>query len=131
MIKTLENTPEKRKIGETVFIIEPWSSQIYEGNIEEIRHENNRDYIWLKCPNFGNIGRIFDQAFLSEADAREYMQEENEKILNTYRNEIESLSDLVRFMYEHVVATAEEYTDWNARQVAREKAFDFGIELEL
>ena len=57
---------------------------------------------------------------------------ENERIRDGYRAQIQTVKDLIKFMYSNNVHNgAEEYTDWNARQVAREKAKELlGLELD-
>ena len=73
---------------------------------------------------------MLSDAFVFEEDAREYKRKKEEKMKNDYRNQIHSIQDLVRFMFEHTVSSAEEYTDWTARAVAIEKAKEFGITLD-
>lgn len=130
MIKTLENTPEKKKKGETVWFIEPWTKCIYVGIIEEIKTDGTKEYAWIHAPHFGNTCRMLSDAFVFEEDAREYKRKKEEKMKNDYRDQIHSIQDLVCFMFDHTVSSAEEYTDWTARAVAIEKAKEFGITLD-
>ena len=38
------------------------------------------------------------------------------------KNVCKTIEDLVQFMYDNTVSCADEYTDWNARRAARERA---------
>lgn len=132
-INTLANTPEKRNIGETIWFIEPYSGCIHEGKIEEFLktevHGITNDCAWIKASHFGSTGRLFDLIFLTEEDARKFIQQEEDNLSQTYRKQISNVEDLVRFMYDHTVSCGED-TDWTARKIVKEKAMEFGIKLE-
>ena len=51
------------------------------------------------------------------------------KKVQEYCEKINDITDLVFFMFNHNVALAEEYTDWEARKAAQIKANQFGINL--
>lgn len=133
MVKNLKNTPEKRKIGESIFFIEKYSEEIKEGKITEFStikiNNKSEGYVNVKVKNFGSTGVLFSYAFITIEDAKEFHKREKEEKLNTYRKQIHSIEDLVKFMYANTVSLAEEYTDWNAREVVEEKAKEFGINL--
>lgn len=59
------------------------------------------------------------------------MKQKTENIVKEYKDSIKDVNDLIRFMYNENVATAEEYTDWNARRAAKERTLELlGIELD-
>lgn len=49
---------------------------------------------------------------------------DNNAIINNYKNQINSIEDLVRFLYMHPCNSAEEYTDWHASEAAKQKALE-------
>ena len=58
------------------------------------------------------------------------MKEERKKIAEI-KDSIKDAGDLVRFMYDHCVACAEEYTDWTARRAVKEIAKEMlGLDLD-
>ena len=87
-------------------------------------------YVTVKTEHFGSNNVLFTHAFLTKEDLQEFKKQKEETLKENYRNQINSINDLVKFMYTHCVAAAEEYTDWDARTVVEEKAKEFGINLK-
>ena len=76
-----------------------------------------RDFLAAKC-------------YPTRKEAEAAQKAESEKLRNEYRAQIQNPKDLVAFMYNHNTSCCEEYTDWDARAVAAEKAREFfGLEL--
>ena len=48
----------------------------------------------------------------------------NQAIIEAYKNQINSVEDLVRFLYKHPCNGAEEYTEWHAAEAAKQKALE-------
>ena len=55
---------------------------------------------------------------------------DNAKIIDDYKNQINSVEDLVRFLYKHPCNAAEEYNDWHAAEAAKQKALEL-LNIEL
>lgn len=49
---------------------------------------------------------------------------DNAKIIDDYKNQINSVEDLIRFLYKHPCNGAEEYTEWHAAEAAKQKALE-------
>lgn len=54
----------------------------------------------------------------------------NQSIIENYKNQINSIEDLVRFLYVHPCNGAEEYNDWHAVEAAKQKALEL-LNIEL
>lgn len=67
--------------------------------------------------------------YLTKEDCKEAIDADIAEIRQGYMSEINSLEDLVKFLFTHTVAPCDEYTDWLANEVAKEKAVEFGITL--
>lgn len=57
-------------------------------------------------------------------------QNRAKQTVETYKQNIRSAEELVAFCLDHCVAKAEEYTDWDAREAAIQKAREFGIDID-
>lgn len=121
------------RIGSLVWIIESWTEDIHCYKVEEFISENGDKCVKLHGAQHGVYGTVYRKisevwpSYEAASEERKYWQE---AVKDIYRNQIQTLEDLVHFMYDNTVACCEEYTDWDARAVAREKAAEFGIELE-
>lgn len=71
-----------------------------------------------------------ENVFNSREEAIKIINERSQKQVEDFISQIDTIEDLVVFMYNHNVCVAEEYTDWEAREAAKIKAEEFGIELE-
>ena len=65
-------------------------------------------------------------------ELNDYNQQTSDAQVQKYRASIVTVCDLVRFMYNHTVSRAEEYTDWEARAAACDAAKDLlGMNLSI
>ena len=67
--------------------------------------------------------------FKTKEDREQARIKRYNKKVQEYCEKINDIADLVFFMFDHNVAPAEEYTDWETRAAARIKANQFGINL--
>lgn len=75
-----------------------------------------------KCkPKIGVCERPTSALYKTAQECLDAMKRESERIKNEYRKEINSVEDLVVFMFNHDVSYCE-YQDSDAREVAIEKA---------
>lgn len=70
--------------------------------------------------------------FHTAEELNAYNQQTSDAQVLEYRSSISTVSDLVRFMYDHTVSKAEEYTDWEARAAACDAAKKLlGLDLSI
>lgn len=70
--------------------------------------------------------------FHTANELNDYNQQTSDAQVQKYRASIVTVCDLVRFMYNHTVSRAEEYTDWEARAAACDAAKDLlGMNLSI
>lgn len=70
--------------------------------------------------------------FHTAEELNAYNQQTSDAQVLEYRASISTVSDLVRFMYDHTVSKAEEYTDWEARAAACDAAKELlGLDLSI
>ena len=53
-----------------------------------------------------------------------HINAENNKVINNYKSQINSVEDLIRFLYMNPCNNAEEYTDYLAAEAAKQKALE-------
>ena len=111
-------------VGDTVFFEQ--YGFIYEAVIDDI----NNGIVKLNWKQGGTSHKKIGDIYSTYNDCFEALKCKLDKIKNGYRSQIKSVKDLVVFMYNHCVARAEEYTDWEAREVVAEKAKEL-LEIEL
>ena len=78
----------------------------------------------------GTQGFSVYRVFETELGAYDHYYGEVNAIKNNYRKQINSIEDLVIFCLNHTVSHTEEYTDYEAREVAVEKAKQFGVKIK-
>ena len=61
---------------------------------------------WVKAENCFKSKRVLLDSLKSHKDEK----------INTILSQLSTVEDLVRYMYNHTVSCAEEYTDWEARE---------------
>lgn len=87
-------------------------------------------YAYVETEDGMNTGVLLSDMHESKNACLKACEAKTEKIVKEYKDSIKDVNDLVRFMYNENVATAEEYTDWDARRAAKERALELlGIEL--
>lgn len=119
------------KVGDVVWIWERWSERPVSGIIEKIYSTDSKLLAELggEC---GVARRFLDDLFQTKEDLLEFRKEKDKRLVLKYKDQINSIEDLIRFMYDETISTgACEYTDYCTRTAAREKAKELlGIELE-
>lgn len=123
-------------VGSTVWFEEPWSGLIQQGQVESLKIDpyNEEEVIYtIKMNTFsrGSICKRSCDCFDSYNSCKKFIEDREEKRVNELKENIVTVEDLLRFMFNHTVARSEEYTDWTARQAAKESAYEIlGIDLE-
>ena len=127
-------------IGDKAYFEETWSENIIGGKVLEIKQTESKngaapqDYlvIQIEGSKYDKRNALVEKCHPSREAAKAAQDAENNAIKDKYRSEINSVQELVQFMYNHTIATgAGEYTNWNGREVAREKAKELlGVDLE-
>lgn len=88
-------------------------------------------YAAVKTEDGMNTGVLLSDMYESKNACLRTCEAKTENIVKEYKDSIKDVNDLIRFMYNENVATAEEYTDWNARRAAKERTLELlGIELD-
>lgn len=129
------------KIGDKAYFEESWTENIIGGKVIEVgmtdeteKHPSEQFVkIQIEGSRHDKRTQLSSKCYPTREAALAAQQNENKTICNKYRSEIQTVKDLVTFMYNNNVHNgACEYTDWNARQVAREKAAELlGIDLGI
>ena len=117
------------KIGQKVWFLEPWSQCIHSATITALgeieastRDTKKSTYAAIEWDNGGNSGRLLRDLYSSQEELQKEIQKAEEKRIRKIKYEIRDVNDLVMFMYNYCVASAEEYTDWTARRAVKEIA---------
>lgn len=127
------------KVGDKAYFEESWTENIIGGEVVEVgmteateKHPSEQFVkIKIEGSRYEKRNQLSSKCYPSREAALAAQKSENEAICNKYRESIQSVKDLVKFMYDNNVCNgACEYTDWNARQVAREKAAEL-LDLDL
>lgn len=78
----------------------------------------------------GTFGVKLSDIFATEEELLTDSEKRFEESVSSMKASIRDVNDLVRFMYNHTIHGAEEYTEEDARQAVRERAKELlGIEL--
>lgn len=126
------------KVGGSAYFEEPWTGRIIGGKVIEVKmteatqRRPSQPYLTIRIEDTEHDKRDFLAAkcYPTRKEAEAAQKSESEKLRNEYRAQIQNPKDLVAFMYNHHTSCCEEYTDWDARAVAAEKAREFfGLEL--
>lgn len=124
------------KIGQIVWLKEYWSENICSAKIltlgeTEVSTEDSNKCLYAKIEfDVGISHYLLKDLYSSREELVEKIKKRTQNEINKIKLEIHDVNDLVRFMYNHCVASAEEYTDWNARQAVKEIAKEM-LDLEL
>jgi len=124
------------KVGGNAYFEEPWTGCIIGGKILEIKQtekQPSEPYLVIKIEGacYGTRNFLASKCYPTREEAQAAKERKSEELQNKYREQIKTPADLVTFMYDNAVACCEEYTNWEARAVAKEKAKEFfGLELE-
>lgn len=131
----MENT---FKIGDKAYFEDSWTENIIGGEVVEVgmtdateKHPSEQFVkIKIEGSRYEKRDQLSSKCYPTCEAALAAQQSKNEAIRNKYRDSIQSVKDLVKFMYDNNVCGSEEYTNWNARQIAREKAAEL-LDLNL
>ena len=104
------------KVGDIVYF--DYFDFIREATIAKIKG-NLADLKWTECGR--NTMRLTDLYHTYEECLNAKKLKSKETIQN-YKSQIKTVEDLVEFMYDNCVSCCEEYTDWDARKAAAERA---------
>lgn len=125
------------KVGDHVWGIQRgWCEGIINGEIKKF--ETITDYKG-KSAKFVYIRNNYamlsgyakeDDIYKSKSDAEKAYKEEIQNRIKEYKSRINTVEDLVKFMFNENVTCAEEYTDYEARQAAIERTKEL-LDIEL
>ncbi len=126
------------RIGQKVWFLEPWSNCIHSAKIIALgeteasaRDPKTYPYAEIKWDDGGNSNRLLRDLYSSREELQAELKKAEEKKIDEIKSKIKDVNDLVAFMYDHCVASAEEYTDWIARRAVKEIAKEMlGLELQ-
>lgn len=127
------------KVNDCAFFEEPWTGCIIGGKVIDVRMTEatqkhpGEPYLIIRIEGTEHDKRDFlaSKCYPTRKEAEAAQKAESEALRNQYRSQIQNPKDLVEFMYNHHTSCCEEYTDWEARAVAAEKARAFfGLELD-
>lgn len=125
------------KVGDYVWGIQRgWCEGIINGEIkrfETITHDKGKSakLVYIRS-NYAMLSGYVkeDDIYKSKSDAEKAYKEEIQNRIKEYKSRINTVEDLVKFMFNKNVTCVEEYRDYEARQAAVEKAKELlGIEL--
>ena len=117
---------EDIKIGDTVWFVEHWSSFIYSRKIKEI----NPPFVTIST-NQGTFSSSIDKLYTSQEELLKAEKEKSEKRREKMKADINSVEDLMRFMYKNYITDCNDYVDYDAKAVVKEYAKEMlHIELE-
>jgi hypothetical protein len=125
------------KVGDHVWGIQRgWCEGIINGEIkkfETITHDNGKSakLVYIRS-NYAMLSGYVkeDDIYKSKSDAEKAYREEIQNRIKEYKSRINTVEDLVRFMFTENVAYAEEYTDYEARQAVIERTKEL-LDIEL
>lgn len=106
------------KIGQTIWFKERWSGMPTEAKITAMYDTHAATHL----THGGTMNIRFADMFATKNELMQAMRDESNRNVAKAKDSIQTVEDLVRYMYDHVVAHAEEYTDYDARRAVRERA---------
>lgn len=117
------------KSGDYVYFIDNYNNN-HEGEIFNILSSLKDKMVFYSIKTrYGTFTVPIYDIFKTKEDRDQVRIKRYNKKVQEYCEKINDITDLVFFMFDHNVAFAEEYTDWEARKAARIKANQFGINL--
>ena len=106
------------KIGQTIWFKERWSGMPTEAKITAVHDTHAETHL----THGGTMNVRFADMFVNKNELIQAMQDKSNRNVADIKASIRTVEDLVCYMYDHVVANAEEYTDYDARRAVRERA---------
>lgn len=117
------------KPGDYVYFIDNYDNN-YEGEILDVSSPSEHMMVFYSIKTrYGTFAVPIYNIFKTKEDREQARVKRYNRKVQEYCEKINDIVDLVFFMFDHNVAPAEEYTDWEAREAARIKANQFGINL--
>ena len=117
------------KPGDYVYFIDSYNNN-HEGEIFDILSPLKYKMVFYSIKTrYGTFTVPIYDIFKTKEDREQARIKRYNKKVQEYCEKINDITDLVFFMFNHNVALAEEYTDWEARKAAQIKANQFGINL--
>lgn len=119
------------KSGDYVYFIDRYDNNL-EGTVKDIFYFPNcptYNNYYIISTRYGSITVVEENIFKTEKERSDALVERHNIQVKEYCDGIKDYKDLIVFMFNHTVSCAEEYTDWEAREAARIKANQFGINL--
>ena len=117
------------KSGDYVYFIDNYDNN-HEGKILDVLNPLDHLMVFYSIETrYGTFAVPIYNIFKTKEDREQDRIKRHNKKVREYCEKINDITDLVFFMFDHNVALAEEYTDWEAREAARIKANQFGINL--
>ena len=125
---------EECQVGKSVWFEEKWSQAHCNGTIcslsEKAYGDNEAYFVYVSTPHYGEMAVLVENLYPSEESLVQAKEKEQNDYMASLSEQIQTVEDLVQFMYSHTVSCAEEYTDWDARAAVNEIALKkFGIQL--
>lgn len=128
---------ENPKIGQHVWFYEIWSERPVGATIMELNvipadkaYPKERPFANLRLDEGGSNSILLSELFSTKEKLMKDKQEKEIKRIAEIKESIKTTEDLVKFMYNHTVSSAEEYTDWTARRAVKEIAKEM-LRIEL
>lgn len=117
------------KSGDYVYFIDNYDNN-HEGEVFDVSNPLESMMVFYSIKTrYGTFVVPIYNIFKTKEDREQARIKRYNKKVQEYCEKINDITDLVVFMFGHNVAPAEEYTDWEAREAARIKANQFGINL--
>lgn len=117
------------KPGDYVYFIDNYDNN-QEGEILDVLSPLEHMMVFYSIETrYGTFAVPIYNIFKTKEDREQARIKRYNKKVQEYCEKINDIVDLVFFMFDHNVAPAEEYTDWEAREAVRIKANQFGINL--
>lgn len=110
------------KIGDEVWYFGPYDA-LRHGIITDMQGK----YVKIKDETVVG-GTILENCYATKEECCKAENEKNEARKAKYRESIKTIKQLVRFLWQHDIHS--EFPDYEAREVAKEKAREFGIRLD-
>lgn len=93
--------------------------------------EKYPDHVRVSAPCYDDQDCDWDRVFLTEEGCLAFAIDQSEDIISDYKQKINSVSDLIQFIYDNNVSPCNEWTNWQACEAARQRARELlGMELK-
>lgn len=128
---------DELKIDAVVYFVDSWGTKWCGIANNIIDCGNNGIYVEITTGPIdednrfiGNSGALLEKVFLTKKELDDYVHETSDNLKDKYRKSINNVNELVSFCLNNDVSSCE-YCDYEAREVAIEKAAEFDLDLDL